>query len=161
MTDIDWIPELLPFDGNWTEVLNAIYDRYMQDLVWNTVRFRGRNVAVRKHPPSRGKGSGFWHCISYGKNEDDRIPDPDRCKRIGWIKAIIENCNQPEVDHWVTKQGSQTNHILWYNEEFIVVLSERGKDENANPKVYLLKTAFCTFREHEKRKKRKSRDAHK
>ena len=158
VTDNNWIPELLPFDGDWNEVVETIYDRYMQDLVWNPVHFCDRKVVVRKHPTSQDKGSGFWHCISDGKIEDDRIPDPDRCKRIGWIRAIIENCDQPEVDHWVTKRGSQTNHILWHNEEFVVVLGERGKDENGNPKVYLLKTAFCTFREHEKRKKRKSRD---
>ncbi|MBT3199635.1 MAG: hypothetical protein HN350_06935 [Phycisphaerales bacterium] len=159
MCNADWIPDLLPFDGNWGEVLDAIYERFMADLLRKPVLFRGRRVSVRKHPPTQGKGFGFWHCISDGKYEDDRVPDPDRCKRVGWIRAIIENCDHPEVDHWTEKRGRQMDHILWYNEEFAVVLAERGKHADGGPDYYLLKTSYCTFMEHQKRKKRKKRDA--
>lgn len=161
MNSDEWIPELLPFDGAWNEVLDAIYERFMQDLLRTRVLFRGRRVAVRKHPPTQGKGFGFWHCISDGAVEDERVPDPDRCKRIGWIKAIIENCDQAEIECWVERRGGQVDHMLWYREQFLVVLSERGTHPNGGPDAYLLKTAYCTLKEHQKKKKRRARDASK
>lgn len=162
MNGDDWIPDLLSCDGVWADVLEAIYDRYMDDFVRNKVRYRGRIVATRRHPESHGKGFGFWHCIQDGPVEDDRVPDFDRCKRIGWIKAVIENFARQEVDCWTETRGGKTDHVLWYREQFIVILSERGKNEDGDgPDVYLLKTAYCTLREHQKQKKRKARDANK
>lgn len=161
MNGDDWIPELLSCDGVWADVLEAIYDRYMDDFVRNKVRYRGRVVVTRQHPESYGKGFGFWHCISEGVVEDERVPDFDRCKRIGWIKVVIENCNRPEVECWVESRRGQVDHVLWYREEFVVILSERGTHADGGPNAYLLKTAFCTFREHQKQKKRRARDASK
>jgi len=54
--------------------------------------------------------------------------------------------------------NGQVDHVLWYREEFVVILSERGTHADGGPDAYLLKTAFCTFREHQKRKKRRARD---
>jgi hypothetical protein len=155
----DWLPEQLEFEGDWQTLLSTIYARFVEDIVQGHVRFRGRRVAVRKHPPADGKEYGFWHCISEGATEAERIPDPQRCRRIGWIRAVIENCDDPLVESWVEYRGNQIDHILWFREEYVVVLSERGQAADGGPACYLLKTAFCTLRPHQRKKKRRACDA--
>jgi len=154
-----WLPEQAEFVGDWQSLLDAVYSRFVEDVVRSNLTFRGRRVAVRKHPPSDGKEFGFWHCISEGAIEADRIPDPERCRRIGWIRAIIENCDDPLVEHWVEQRGGQMDHVLWFREEYVIILSERGKAPDGGPECYLLKTAFCTPLPHQRRKKRAACEA--
>jgi hypothetical protein len=149
---------LSEFEGQWTLYINAIYDRFCQDFVFRKAVFRGRRVTVRKEPPTDGKEYGFWHCVSEGRIENERTPDMARCERIGWIAAIIAHPAMPGVDYWEENNRGQHDHLLWFNEEFVIVLSERGKTSDGGPDAYLLKTAFCTTREHQKRKKRAARD---
>lgn len=149
--DPDWLPELLEFAGDWNAFVDAVYARFVEDLVQHQTHFRGVRVGVRHHPASCGKGHGFWHCVSEGGLEDARTPDLERCRRITWIRAIVENATRPEVQHWTNQRGGETRHLLWFREEYLVVLAERQG-------YYLLKTAYPTNREHTKRKLRKERD---
>lgn len=151
MADPDWLPELYVFAGDWNSFIDEVYDIFLANLVHNKVLFQGLRVGVRRHPESRGKGYGFWHCVSEGGLEDERAPDLERCKRIGWIRAIIENGNKPEVEHWTNQRGSETCHLLWYREEYLVVLAERDG-------FYLLKTAYLTDRSHTRRSLREECD---
>lgn len=149
----DWLPDLIEFEGDWNAFVEVVYTRFCDDLVHNKVWFRGDRVSVRRSPESQGKGFGFWHCVSEGgRHEESRVPDLDRCRRICWIRAIIENCSDPRVDHWTNQRGRETNHLLWFDEQYLVVLAERSG-------YYLLKTAYLTEREHTRRKLRRERDA--
>lgn len=159
----EWIPaciELNDSGGNWDHYLEMIYDRFCEDMVIKKVRFQGVPVAVRKIPESMGKGYGFWHCISEGQEEQDRIPDMERCKRIGWIRAIIEHAECDEIDCWQNFRGTEKNHLLWYREQYLVVIAER-KASVEGKKYYLLKTAYCTTVNWKIEKLRKERDAYK
>lgn len=147
----DWLPDLLEFAGDWSAFVDAVYARFVEDLVTRQAQFRGLRVGVRRHPESRGKCYGFWHCVSEGGLEDERLPDLDRCRRIGWIRAIIENAATPEVQYWTNQRGGETRHLLWFREEYLVVLAERQG-------YYLLKSAYPTNREHTRRMLRKERD---
>jgi hypothetical protein len=149
--DPGWLPPLIEFDGDWAAFEDAVYARFCDDLVRTPVTFNGCRVSVRRHPESRGRGYGFWHCVSEGGLEEERTPDLDRCKRVGWIKAIIENADKPEIDCWTNKRGSEVCRLLWYREEYLIVLAERSG-------YYLLKTAYLTDRHHTKRKLRAERD---
>lgn len=155
----NWLPPQDTFEGEWQKLLDSFYERFVQDIVKGNLTYQGRPVAVRKHPPTDGKEFGFWHCISDGAIEADRIPDPERCRRIGWIRAVIENCNDELVERWIEQRGGQTDHVLWFREEYVVILSERGQASDGGPEWYLLKTAFCTLQPHQKRKKRRACDA--
>ena len=138
-SDPSWLPPLMElgdYDGNPTKYLDALYARFCDDMLSGKVRFRGVRVSVRAVPMTKGKGYGFWHCISEGENEEDRVPDFERCKRIGWIRAVIENADGPEVDCWSNRRGSETHCLLWFREEYLVVLAERKE-------YYLLKTGYC------------------
>lgn len=154
-----WLPDELPFEGEWHDMADTFYARYVQDIVKGNLTYLGRRIAVRKHPLTEGKGSGFWHCISDGVIEDDRVPDPDRCRRIGWIRAIIENCDDDAVETWVETNRGQTDHLLWFREEYVVILSERGRAEDGGPDCYLLKSAYTTLRRRQREKKRLACDA--
>ena len=137
----DWLPDLITFSGEWESFVDEVYGRFCDDFVRNKVGYEGLRVSVRRHPESLGRGFGFWHCVSAGGLEEERIPDIERCRRIGWIRAILENANDPEIVHWNNLRGSEICHLLWFREEYLVVLAERNG-------YFLLKTAYLTDRNH-------------
>jgi len=147
----EWLPSLIEFTGDWNAFVGEVYDCYCADFVRMKASFKGVRIAVRRHPESNGKGSGFWHCVSEGSMENVRTPDLQRCQRIGWIRAIIDNSDKQEVEHWTNRRHGETNHLLWLLEEYLVVLVERNG-------YFLLKTAYRTDRPHTKRKLREERN---
>lgn len=159
----DWLPEYIEldqYDGIWGRYLAKVYEYFCEDFVYNKTYYKGSRVAVRRIPESRGKGYGFWHCISEGSEENERIPDLERCKRIRWIKAIIEHTDCPNVDVWMNRRGKERCVLFWYKEQFLVVLARRERKEDART-YYLLKTAYCTTGQRRISKLRQERDAYK
>lgn len=152
MPDPDWLPGLIEFEGEWQVYIDLVYDRFLNDLIRSKASYEGLRVAVRRDPESQGKGYGFWHCVSTGRDEDERVPDLDRCARIAWIRPIIDNCDDEQVDVWTNSRRGDQRVLLWFNEEFLVVLSQRSG-------YYLLTTAYPTTRAHSQEKLRKERDA--
>jgi hypothetical protein len=158
-----WLPALLElsdFGGVWDAFIDAVYARFCNDFVHGRVKFAGKRVSVRRHPESRGKGYGFWHCVQEGAIEEDRVPDLARCERIDWIRAVIENAGDPLVERWVNERQGERNELLWLGEEFLVVLADRGGVGGAEPYM-LLKTAYYTDRGHTRRRLRAECDAYK
>lgn len=153
-----WLPELIYIDsygGNWELYLDAIYEIFKQDFISTAPSFRGRRLGLKKHPMTNGKEATFWHLISEGDSEADRIPDLRRCERMRWPKPVIENEGQPEIKIWNNKRSNETRILLWIEEkDYLVVLADR--------KGYLLPwTAYLTTREHTRRKLRMEYDAFK
>ncbi len=153
----NWPPDLLlmeDYDGIWDNYLQAVYDRFCRDVVDNPVYFQNKRVSVRRHPATNGKGFGFWHCISEGtptRLENDRVPDSERCQHIGWIRAIIENHPDSNIQYWQNRRGRELNHLLWFRREYLVVLAER-RNRSQGETYFLLKTAYMTTRRHRVRK---------
>ncbi len=144
----DWLPELIEFTGDWNTYVEDIYKRFVDDVVHHKVTYKGLVVKTRYHPPSDGKGFGFWHCVSEAglkAKEENRLPDLERCKRIGWIRAIIEHPDDRWVKNWSNRRNGEICHLLWFNEEYLIVLAQRQN-------YLLLKTAYRTNREHTKRR---------
>lgn len=153
----DWLPPLELFsdyDGDWNAFLEAIYARFRQDFVDNKPVFQGRRLGLKRHPVTNGKEATFWHMISEGKDEENRIPDLKRCERIRWPKPIIEHENDPKVRYWVSVKCNEDRIHIWLEEEdYVVVLADR--------KEYLLPwTAFIVSRQHTKQKLRKEHDTY-
>lgn len=129
-------PPLVSFGGDWQSYEDAIYEIYLDTLVRNPVAFRGVIVKCQYRPPTRDKGFGFWHLISEGPEEAERIPDLRRCERIGWVAWLIRNVDSPSVRWWKNRRGRNVRVVIWIeSEQFAVVLEER-------PSYYLLKTAY-------------------
>jgi hypothetical protein len=148
-------PDLISFNdfnGDWHRYEDGLYDVFQTDILRHDLRFRGAKVTARRNPEHERKWAGFWHLISEGRVEDDRLPDLRRCERLTWIRWIIENADScAEIDIWENRRGRETNTLLWLQEEYLVILSARSQN-------FLLKTAYCTERDHRIRDLRKERD---
>jgi hypothetical protein len=94
----DWLPPLVAladYGGDWERYLAALYDFFRQDFVDDKPLFEGKSLAVKRLPTSQGKEATFWHLISEGRQEEERLPDLRRCERIRWIRRIIETRSRP------------------------------------------------------------------
>ena len=131
------LPELIEFQGNWEQYIEDLYTIYENEIVFSGITFKGLPVKCQYRPPALGKGFGFWHIISNGPVEDDRLPDLRRCERIRWIPWLIRNVEHDDrISWWQNRRGSNTHVVIWVEiEDFAVILAKRSG-------YYLLKTAY-------------------
>ena len=147
----NWLPALVlisDYGGDWDKYLNALYQFFRKDFIESKPVFRGTSVGITKHPYSQGKESTFWHIISEGKTEEDRTPDFERCKRVRWPRAIIENRETPSIQVWETMRGREKRILLRFlfeESDYLVVLAEHKG-------AVLLITAYLVTRESQKRR---------
>ncbi len=148
----NWLPspvQYADFGGDWERFIEEVYNRFVRDFLNDfnrrQLRFEGIPLSLRRHPLVRGKEASFWHLVSTGNIEEERLPDFDRCECISWARAIIDNANDRFVKRWENTRDGNTNICLWLeSENYIVVLGKR------NGYVILL-TAY--FAQEYKRKK--------
>ncbi len=132
------MPELISFHGNWSLYENEIYKYYCDEIANGNLTFESKPIRCQYRPPSKGKHFGFWHIISTGEYEDERLPDLKRCERIRWIAWIIKNYKlDNKISWWQNKRKGNTHIVLLLEEEnYVVILAKREG-------YYLLKTAYC------------------
>jgi hypothetical protein len=141
------------FGGHWNAYEAELNRIFMEEIARGGVRFRDWPVNCRRIPEAGGRWASYWHLVQEGRVEDDRTPDMRRCERIRWVRWIIESAvTHPEIDEWQNVRGTETNTLLWYGEEYLVVLTQR-KD------YWLLKTAYCTQQRRRIEQLRRERDA--
>lgn len=148
-------PALILFNeygGEWRAYEDALYLVFTQQIS-RGLTFRGDEVSCRRIPETDQRWAAFWHLIQEGKVEDDRTPDIRRCERLAWIPWVIANWNDPaaEIQWWENRRGNQTNVLLWYREEYLVILARRNG-------YWLLKSAYQTEKAHRVRSLREERD---
>lgn len=157
-----WLPRLIllsDYEGDWYGYVNAIYKRFEEDLLTNQPRYNEKWVRCRRDPIYDGKYAGFWHCVSEGKDEVNRTPDLRRCERIGWVRAVIVNADSAsEVHSWKNERQGEVRNLLWFREEYLVVLAERTRNRDGFQYLQLI-TAHHTPEESRKRKLRAERDS--
>jgi hypothetical protein len=123
------LPPLTLFGGVWPPYEEQLYEIFRRTLITSGLTFRGLRVSCRYHPPTRGKHAVFWHLISDGKDEEERIPDLRRCERLAWIAWIILNFETcAEIITWRNRRKGSEHVILLHTvERYVVVLEEREK----------------------------------
>ena len=135
-------PDLLEFTEEWSSYEDRLYQVYLETVVNAGLLFRSWPVKVLYRPETRGKGFSFWHVISEApdhnnRNEDDRIPDLERCRKLRWVAWVIRNAGQDGFSWWENRRGSETRVVIWAEVfDFAVVLAKRNG-------YYVLKTAYC------------------
>jgi len=152
-TTPDWLPELIlleEYRGDWKRYEDFTYSMFYRDFIESKPFFQGLPVYI-KRTIFKGKEFGFWHCMQEGPAEESRIPDLRRCERVGWIRAIIEHADLPIIKKWVNQRGRNTRVLLWFNEEYLVVLEKRSSH-------WLLCTAYCTTWERTKARLRRQHE---
>ena len=144
-----WLPALELFEdyqGDWDRYLEAVYACYLADFVRHHPAHRGQRVLTRRSPESRGKGATFWHLISEGAVEEERLPDLRRCERIRWPRPLIECLEEERVRLWKRKDPDGIRVLIAPADfSYVVVLAER-------PDHLFLITAFFVEREHRREK---------
>lgn len=140
-------PELLPFDGDWPNYVEKLYEAFVESFVRPDVWFRGCRVTAPYRPESQGKHFSFWHVISEAphpgnRREEDRVPDIPRCERICWIAWAVRQADAGAdgVSWWENRRGRDTHVVIWAEaHDFAVILGKRRD-------YYVLKTAYCNLR---------------
>lgn len=153
-----WLPPLVLFEdyeGSWDRYLEALYDYFRKDFIESQPSYGGVKLALKRHPIVQGKEATFWHLISEGSGEADRIPDIRRCERIRWPRPIIENGNAPLIKAWENERKGEKRICLWLeNQDYLVILAKR--------KNYILPwTAYMVTQPHQKRKLQHEYEAYK
>lgn len=145
-------PELLPFGGEWTTYEAELHRIFVEEIAGGGLQFNGQSVGCRRHPEAAGRWASFWHLVQEGRVEDDRTPDLRRCERIRWVRWVIENASaHAEIDEWQNTRATEVNTLLWFREEYLVVLAQRQG-------YWLLRTAYCTEKSGRIRQLLKERD---
>ena len=155
----NWLPELLLLedcDGSWARYVDEVFSIFYRDFIETQPRFQDKWVRCRRDLID-GKEAAFWHCISEGPNENDRRLAIRRCERIGWVRAIIEHYEDPDVDCWSERRQGGVRWLLWYNEEYLIVLEERHRKRDNFDYMQLL-TAYCTEKERRRKTLSKGRE---
>lgn len=135
MASPSWLPQRIlfsQFGGDWERFIQEIYARFQRDFVSDfdagRLQFEGVPLSLRRHPIVRGKEASFWHLVSTGDIEEERMPDLRRCECIGWARAIIDNACDPAIKRWENTRDGNTNICLWLEcENYLVVLGKRNK----------------------------------
>jgi len=158
---LDWIPGLVQisdYGGDWEKYLNALYQFFRIDFIDSKPQFRSTPVNITKHPYSQGKEATFWHIISEGNTEEDRIPDFERCKRVRWPKAIIEHSDdEASIQVWENIRGREKRtliRIIFSEYDYLIILAWHKT-------TVLLVTAYLITWESQKRKLQKEYEAFK
>lgn len=153
-----WLPDLLrlaDFDGNWERYETALYAGFKQDFIDSAPLFEGKRLALKRHPLSQGKEATFWHIISEGNEEAERLPDLRRCERIRWPRPIIEHCGEPVVKVWENERKGERRVCLWLEQqEYLVILARRQG-------YVIFWTAYPVPQPHQQRKLQKEYEAYK
>jgi hypothetical protein len=154
----DWLPSLVLFEtynGDWEQYVEALYAFFKQDFLDSLPSYQGTRLALKRHPVIEGKEATFWHLISEGKGEKERLPDLRRCERIRWPRPIIEHSKEPPIKVWENDRKGETRISLWLEEhDYLVVLAKRRG-------YILLWTAYLVTQAHRKVKLRKEYEASK
>lgn len=152
----DLLPPLVlleDYENSWDLYFEAIYYFFYQDFVTSKPKFEEKRFALKRLPVTKGKEATFWHIISEGKKEDERLPDLRRCERIRWPRPMIEAIKSDRLRCWKNKRKEEERIVIALEDfSYVVVLADRGE-------YVLLWTAYCVEREHQRQKLRREYEA--
>jgi hypothetical protein len=150
------IPELITlshYQGDIEIYLEAVYQIYLSEIVSANLLFLELPIRCQYKPPFKNKHFGFWHLVSEGKKEEDRIINLRRCERIKWISYVLQNAHDFSIIKcWQNERFGNTHIVLWMHQyDFLVILARR--------KTYLvLKTAYPVTERYQIKKLEKERE---
>lgn len=153
-----WLPGLVTLSaagGDWTEYVEQVYAWFYSDFIASQPLFKGRRCVCKRHPQIRGKAATFWHVISEGSVEEDRLPDLRRCERIRWPKPMIARFPEAGIAIWPSPRPGDKDRISIALDDFsyVVVLADRGE-------YLVLWTAYCVDHENRREKLRREYQRH-
>jgi hypothetical protein len=153
----DFLPELAETDGAWGEVCAALYAVYDADFRTGAILHQGLRVHRDRRVLDDGDGKEecFWHLITGHDNAaGERVFEPDRAKRLPWVKPLIVASACPELLVFDRRESKRLRRYLWLKDHDFVVILERKKD------IYYLVTAYAiTYRSTRHKMERRAKQA--
>lgn len=139
----DWLPELeclVDYGNDWQKYLERLYTLFRRDFVTSHPSLVGKPCEIKRDPIIRFMEAGFWHLITDGEVEEERLPALRRCERISWPRPLIEaSSDGGKVRTWRNKRGrgsSQSRLLIALDDfSYLVVLADTGRS-------FLLITAY-------------------
>jgi hypothetical protein len=132
-----WLPPLVLFQdsgGDWDRYVQLLYEWFSADFLQSKPPWPGKRVQLKRYPISQGKEATFWHMVSTGDNEADRIPDFRRCERIRWPRPFMEAfpARKPEpadvIVWWKSERRGESRYLLAPPDfTYLVVVADRGE----------------------------------
>lgn len=158
--DCERIPNIIEFSdygGDYTAYENAVYCIFQHSIDKKKLYFNGKPVVHKKHPVVKGKSGTFWHIVSSGDIESERLPDIRRYERIMWPSFILEYCVDEceDVRIWENERKGKKRVVIWcYEVEYVVILDKRED-------YYIFWTSYPITQNHTRRKLFKEYNAYK
>lgn len=151
-----WLPEIVPFKGDWNAFVRALYAIFEKDFKCSIPRFRSFPVwHNQKVEPGDKYGfeEGFWHLVSRDewvydrvirRKEKQRLPEFDRAGRLPWAKPMIHHDGDPSILVWdyeeESSRGKVVRSYLWIKEhDYVVILERQTANRGA---IFKLITSF-------------------
>lgn len=96
----EWLPGCCATNGEWVEVVAALYAVFQRDIAANPPRVDGCPVWWQRRIRD-GYEEAFWHLITRDDAAaGDRRFDPRRAERLSWCGPILRHCNDPAITRW-------------------------------------------------------------
>jgi len=150
MTDYPWLPEALKYedyDNDQNRIIEAAYAIFKNDFIDSSLEYIGKKIIAPPELRADGKHECFWHIVSE-KYRSNRIFSIDRCVRINWPRALIDNASIHDVLVWKTvSQRSKSSKremrlkIALSDYSYIIILREQST-------CYILVTAYPVDQTH-------------
>jgi hypothetical protein len=135
--------------GNWETYLETVYQEFLGLYVTNRLHCGKLRLAVRRQPEELGKYAGFWHLVSEGKVEEDRLPDLRRSERIRWPRTLAQCVASHGLYCWKQKRREGERVLIATPAfDYVAVFAVR-------PDHVLLVTAFPVDRAHQQQRHRR------
>lgn len=126
-------PAFLPAEldnlGAWIDLINSSYAVFKTDLLGAPPTVDGGVVEVAKQLGPDNKEIGYWHLVTReAVRGSPRVPDPDRARRLPWIKPLIENRNDIAVTYFTyLESDGYHRHYFWLRQEQYVVIVQQKR----------------------------------
>jgi hypothetical protein len=151
-----WLPDHVPFSGDWDGFVRTLYAIFESDFKNGRPRYRScpiwHNQRVESDCPF-GFEEGFWHLVTRDqwtynpqtrRKEKERLPELDRAGRVPWAKPIADNESDDPVLVWdfedETRKGKVTRTYLWLRDfDYVVILQKQTKRFGD---IFMLVTSF-------------------
>ena len=124
----EWLPDILCVDGEYRQVVAALYEVFQRDIKTSRLTLAGSQVWWdRRVLPGETYEEGFWHLITR-KNwkTGQREHDPRRAERLSWCAPAIQHCSEPVVKLWDYEESDgKIRTYLWLEDFHYVILFEK------------------------------------
>ncbi len=131
---------------NTTELFDYLYSFFHRDFIASRTYLNGSiYIDPRSYRKEDGKEMDFWHLTHKNQSfpvkqgnrwirQTERLYDPDRSRRIEWVKQIITQHNHDKVKRFYHRESNRKRDIrlyLWAHEDdFVVILQKLGRSSS-------------------------------